>query len=264
MITDQGQQQLLKLVSGKVGFYANKFIVGISDKTLSTDITQMDFAWATCPITSSYIDYDLNQVVFHGSLDKGLSGEINEIGLISQSKDFIRSGLPSTIVYNFDPNELWHTDGEFEVTTSGSVGLNTFKLTNVGNDQVLAKTVSAVNVSRYDTIKLKITSADVQKMRISLKNNETESAHLDISLIDGKNTYELLYGSMTKTNNFEPTAINEINFKVLQSSGNATLDFDVISMFSEANGGLVTRSVLANTQYKRYGSSMEVEYAVAF
>lgn len=263
MITNQGNAQFLKQISGKEKRFAGLIAVGISDATLTEDATQMDFGWATCPIVASYIDYDLNQVVFHGALDKELSGNIKEIGLISQSDEFIRTGLPNSVVYGFEPGELWTTDGTYEVTNNGSVGTNTYKLNDVVVGQYLAKVSSGINISRYDTIKLKVTSSSVTKINIILKNDETRYASKEITLSDGEQIITVNASDLVPTGQFDSKEIKEIRFEVVAAAGTNSIEFDVISFFSRQDGGLVARTVLAVEQVKKKGSSMELEYAVS-
>jgi hypothetical protein len=264
MITTNGRIQLMKLVSNKVYKFADLFAVGVSNVTLPNTATQMDFGWATCPIIDSYVDTQLSQVVFHGTLPENLVGDIGEIGLVSQSEEFIRNGLPNSIVYNFEPTELWFSDTSYEITNLGSIGANNYKLSNVVVGNYLAKVISNVNVSRYDTAKLRVNATAVGSIRMLMKNDETNYAYKDFAVTAGANTLSSTIASFTKVGSFNPNEIFEIRF-VVNSVTNSTntLELDALSLFSAANGGLVARSPLAVVQYKRQGSTMELEYAVA-
>ncbi|QLF83318.1 minor tail protein [Rhodococcus phage NiceHouse] len=263
MITHNGQSQLLKLVSGKVYRFADLFAVGASGVALPASATQMDFGWATCAITDSYVDEVLQQVVFHGTLPAEFAGNISEIGLVSQSDEFIRTGLPNALVYAFEPKELWFSNREYDITNLGSVGENNYKLATVAVDDYLAKVVSNVNISRYDTAKIRVKASKVSTIRLTLKNDELNYAYKDFTLAIGDNTLAATISTFTKVGSFNPNEIFEIRFTVQATAASNDIEFDALNLSSSANGGLVARSPLAVTQYKRTGATMELEYAVA-
>lgn len=264
MITTNGHTQLLKLVSGKAYKFADLFAVGASGIALPSSATNLDFGWATCAVTDSYVDEAMNQVVFHGTLPADLAGNIAEIGLVSQSDEFIRTGLPNALVFAFEPKELWFSDTNYDITNTGSIGANNYKLTDAVVGNYLAKTTSNINISRYDTAKFKINSSGTGSVRLILKNDELNYAYKDFTLAAGDNILNANISTFTKVGSFNPTEIFEIRFEVkaVQSSTN-TIEFDAMNLSSSANGGLVARSPLAVTQFKRTGATMELEYAVA-
>lgn len=265
MITSNGDAQFLNLLTGKATRFADMFAVGVSDEIGSKSDTQLKFGWATCPISDSYVDLDNNQVVFHGTLPADLAGDIWEIGLISQSSDFINTGLPNALVYNFEPTELWVSDLEYEITNTSSVGTNNYKLNDVVAGNYLAKIVSNVNISRYDTIKLRLTASHTASLKIIMKNDELNYAHGTQALTAGLNSITVPVSSLTKVGSFNPNQIFEIRFEVV-SVGNATnsIEFDAMSLTSNINGGLVARDVRSEVMYKRLGATMEIEYAVRY
>lgn len=265
MITTQGQEQLLKVVASRSPRFADLITVGTSNTVLPKTTTQLDFGWATCPIIGSYIDKELNQIVFHGTLPAELSGDVFEIGLISQSDAFIRSGLANALVYSFDPNEMWYSDSAYEVTNTGSVGRNTYKLNDASVGGFVARSVNEVNVSQYDRLQLKLTSDKVTKIKIIFKNDEERSAYKEVTLTAGSQTVDEDITSFTKVGAFDPKRITEIRIEVVaRSSATNSIDFDALNISSKANGGLVARDTLSVVQYKRSGSTMEIEYAVSF
>ena len=264
MITDQGQLQKLKLLAGQTGRFADVFVVGISDAVLTTSATALDFAWATANVTGSYVDAALQQVVFYGTLAPGLAGDIKEVGLASLSDDFVKTGLPNALVYSFSVAEQWFSDAAFTTSNESSVGTENYKFENIIVNKYIAKGVDGINVSRYDTIKLKINSTDVSQIQLLLKNDDTNYATKDIALVDGDNLSSHTISSFTTVGSFNPQAVNEIRF-VIDTVDNATnsIEFDAITIGSELNGGLVARHILAVPQFKRTGAGMELEYAVA-
>lgn len=263
MITAKGQEQLLKIIGNRAFRFADQFVVGASNVALPDTATQLDFAWATCPITDSYVDTELRQVVFHGTLPALVSGDVAEIGLVSVSDEFVRTGLPNAMVYSFEPSELWFSSDSFEVTSFGSIGSNNYKLENVAAGSFLAKAASSINVSRYDTLKIKLESDGVTSVRIYLKNDELRYAHKDITLSPGGQTVTESVNAFVKTPSFDNKDINEIRIEVLSANATNSIEFDAMSLFSTENGGLMARTALSVVQYKRNGSTMELEYAVA-
>ena len=264
MITANGQKQLLKLVSGKTDRFADLFAVGISSAALPTTATNLDFGWATCPVTDSYVDEQLNQVVFHGTLPQNVVGQIRELGLVAQTDDFIANGLPNSLSYTFEPNELWFSDMDYEITNTGAVGTNNYRLNNAAADSYLARIVSRVDVNRYNRMKIILNTTAITKIKVLLKNDEQNYAHKDFTLANGENILESDIASFTKVGAFNPNEIFEIRFQILtRSSATNNIEFDSMIMYSLENGGLVARSTLSVVQYKRAGASMELEYAVA-
>ena len=264
MITDNGQAQLLKQVAGKANRFADLFVVGISDATLTTAATALDFSWGTATIVGTYVDKDLQQVVFYGTLSSDLAGDIKEIGLISLNDDFIKTGLPNAIVYSFDANENWFSDAAFTISNNSSIGTGNYRFEDAVVDQYLAKLLDGVNVSRYDTLKLKITSTDVTQVRVLLKNDEINYAWKDITLVDGDNLSTHNLSSFTTEGSFNPLNVTEVRYvvKVVDSSTNS-VEFDAMTLFSNVNGGLVARHVPTTPVFKRTGATMEIEIAVA-
>lgn len=264
MITDLGQKQKLKLLAGTASRFADVFVVGISDATLTTAATSLDFAWATANITGTYIDNDLNQVVFYGTLSPELAGDVKELGLVSLSDDFVKTGLPNSLVYSFTVNEQWFSDEAFTITNNSSVGSENYKFDDSVTGQYLAKGLDGINMSRYDTIKLKLLSSEVTQIELRLSNDDANYAWKDINLTNGVNFSTHTLASFTKEGNFNPQSVNEIRY-IINTVSNATnsLEFDAMTISSEENGGLVARHVLAVAQYKRTGAGMEIEFAVA-
>lgn len=264
MITDLGQRQLLKLIAGNQHRFADLFVVGISDATLGTDATSLDFAWAAVNVTGSYVDEEANQVVFYGTLASDLSGDIKEMGLVALSDEFVKSGLPNSIVYSFDANEPWFTDGTFTISGESSIGSGNYRFDDVAEDVYLGQLLNNVSVSKYDTFKIKLNADDVTEITVLIKNDDTNYISKDLTLTAGENLQTHAISSFTATGSFNPTAVNEIRI-IIKTITNAAnhIEFDAATLSGDLNGGLVARHVLGITMYKRPGSSMEIEYAVA-
>lgn len=264
MITTNGRIQQLKLAAGKSPRFADQFVVGISNAVLPTSASSLDFAWASAQVMDAYVDSALEQVVFYGTLDAALAGDIKEVGLVSQSDEFIKTGLSSSLVYTFDASEAWSSDVTFAISTASSIGLGNYKLTNVVVDNYLAKQVDGISLSRYDTLKLKLNSTAVTSVRVIVKNDELNYAYKDVAVANGDNLLTHTIASFTKFGSFSPQGITEVRL-VVKTVSNSTnsIEFDALTFSSQANGGLVARSVLATPIYKRTGAGMEFEYAVA-
>ena len=264
MITKQGQEQLLKVVASRAQRFADLIVVGSSNKTLPNTTTQLDFGWATCPILGSYIDPELNQIVFHGTLPEMLSGDVYEIGLISQSDEFVRSGLANALVYTFEPNEMWYSNVDYEVTNTGSVGRNNYKLNNAAVGDFVARSVGEINVSQYDRMQFKLKATGVSKIKVTFKNDELRYAHKTITTVAGEQTLDEDISTFTQVGVFDPKRVTEIKVEVVTRVATNNIEFDAMNISSRVNGGLVCRDTLAIVQYKRNGSTMEIEYAVSF
>ncbi|ASZ74899.1 tail protein [Rhodococcus phage Trina] len=264
MITTNGQNQLLNIVAGKSYKFADLFVVGASSAVLPVSATALDFPWATTPVLDAFVDTQNQQVLYHGTLPANIAGDINEIGLISLNSEFISTGLPTSLVYSFESGEQWFSDGEFEVTNESSIGANSYVLNNVVADQYLAKLVSAVNISRYDTVKLRIKSTAVTQIKLVMKTDEANYAWKNINLTNGANDIKTTMDTFTKVGTFDAKNIQEIRI-VINTVSNATnsIDFDALTLSSDLNGGLVARTVLSVAKFKRLGASMEIEFAVA-
>lgn len=264
MITDIGQEQKLKLIAGKAARFADIFVVGISNATLTTAATSLDFSWGTANITGTYVDTDLSQVIFYGTLAPDLAGDIKEVGLVTLNSDFIKTGLPNAMVYSFDANENWFSDETFTITNDSSIGTGNYRFEDAVVDQYLAKLLDGINVSRYDTLKLKVASTDVSQIRIMLKNDEINYAYKDVTLVDGDNLITQNLSAFTTVGSFNPLNVMEVRY-VVKTVDNATnaVEFDAMTLFSNLNGGLVARHVLAVPVFKRTGAGMEFEIAVA-
>lgn len=264
MITDNGQAQLRKLVAGKAARFADVFVVGISNATLTTAATALDFAWGTASITGTYVDSGLDQIIFYGTLSPDMVGDVKEIGLVTFNDDFIKTGLPNALVYTFDANENWFSDQTFTITSDSSIGTGNYLFEDAVVDQYLAKLLDGVNVSRYDTLKLKVKSTDVSEITILLKNDEVNYAWKDVTLADGDNLITQDLSTFTSVGAFNPQAVSEIRY-VVKTVDNVTnsVEFDAMTLFSNINGGLVARHVLSVPIYKRSGAGMEIEFAVA-
>lgn len=254
---------MLKLVGGKAYRFADLFVVGASSAVLPSSATSLDFAWATTPVLDAFVDEEAGQVLFHGTLPANIAGDIKEIGLISQNAEFISSGLPVNIVYGFEPSEIWFSDSEYDVTNSSSVGPNSYKFTDAIVDQYLAKLVSDLNINRYDTVKMKLNSTGVTGIQLQFKNDEANYAWKNFTLVDGTNTLTSTVASFTKVGTFNPTKISEVRLIVKAAAATNSIEFDALTLSSNENGGLVARTALVVTQYKRLGATMEVEFAVA-
>jgi hypothetical protein len=264
MITNNGQIQLLKQVSGKAPRFASIFVVGISDATLTTAATSLDFNWGSCNIVGSYVDEALQQVVFYGTLPADLAGDIKEVGLVALNDDFIKTGLPNAVVFTFDANEAWFSDGAFTISNNSTIGSGNYRLEDVIVGQYLSKLVDNVNVSRYDTLKLKLDSTNVSAITVTLKNDDLNYAAKDITIANGENRLTTDISTFTKTGTFNPQQVTQVvlTIKTVTNADNV-IEFDALTLSSQANGGLVAREVLATTIYKRPGASMEIEFAVA-
>lgn len=264
MITTNGQQQQLKLLAGTVYKFADLFVVGASNAVLPASANQLDFAWATTPVIDAYVDTSLNQVVYHGTLDKQLAGDINEIGLISLNSDFVNSGLPNSLVYTFEAVESWFSDGNYSVVNSSAVGANNVLITNATANQRLTKVVNEINVTRYDTFKLRLINAGVTQIQVRMMNDESNYIYKNFTLTAGLNSIKSAVNTFTQQGVFNAKNVQEIRITINSvSSPTNTVEFDALTLSSDLNGGLVTRTILANTQYKRQGASQEIEIAVA-
>lgn len=251
-------------MAGQATRFADLFVVGISNVVLPTSITALDFAWSTANITGAYVDEDLEQVVFYGSLPPDVAGDIKEIGLVSLSDDFVQTGLPNSLIYSFSANEQWFSDATFDIVSNSSIGPESYSFTNITTNKYLAKTLSAINMSRYDTLKLKVNTTDVSQIQIVLKNDDSNYAWKNINLSNGSNMVTQTIASFTTVGTFNPQSVNEIRF-VINTVANAanSIEFDGLSIESAENGGLVARHILAVPQMKRMGATMELEFAVA-
>lgn len=263
MITDLGQRQLLKLIAGNQHRFADMFVVGISSATLPTSATALDFGWAAVNVTGSYVDEALNQVVFYGTIDSDLAGDIKEVGLVALNDEFVKSGLPNSIVYSFDSSEPWFTDGSFVISAESSIGTGNYRYENVAEDVYLGQLLSAVSIVNYDTFKIKVNSNQVTEITVQLKNDDTNYIHKDLTLASGDNLLSNTIASFTTVGTFNPNLVNEIRIIIKTvTSGTNHIEFDAATLSGSLNGALVARDVLAVTMYKRQGSSMEIEYAV--
>lgn len=264
MITDNGQKQLLKLVAGKAPRFATIFVVGISDAVLTTAANSLDFSWGSCNIVGSYVDETLRQVVFYGTLDPDMAGDIKEVGLVALNDDFIKTGLPNALVYTFDANEGWFSDGVFSISNDSTIGIGNYRLDDAIVGQYLTKVVDNVNVSRYDTLKLKLNSTNITKITVTLKNDDLNYAAKDITLVNGENRITTDINTFTKTGTFNPQQVTQVTLtvKTVTNADNA-IEYDALTLSSQENGGLVARTVLATTIHKRSGAAMEIEFAVA-
>lgn len=262
MITENGQKQLLRVISGKAYRFADLFVVGASGESIPDSATSLDFAWATTPVLESYVDENLNQVMFHGTLDKSLAGDIKEIGLVSLNSEFISTGLPVSIVYTFDASELWFSDINYEITNTSSVGATNYKFVDAPVGSYLAKLTSDVNISRYDTVKMRVNSSGVQKIELHFKNDDLNYAWKEITLTNGATSITQSIDSFTRVGTFNPTKVSEVRIVVKQANATNSIEFDALTLSSNLNGGLVARTVQSVTQYKRMGASMEIEFAV--
>ncbi len=264
MITTNGQSQLLKIVAGKSYKFADLFVIGASSVALTVAATALDFPWATAPILDAYVDEQNSQVIYHGTLPANIAGDITEIGLISLNSAFISSGLPTSLVYSFESGEQWFSDGEYTISNQSSIGANSYVLPNVVVNQYLAKIVSGVNISRYDTVKLRIKSTAVTQIKLIMKNDELNYAWKNINLTNGSNDIKTTMDTFTKVGSFDAKNIQEMRI-IINTVSNATnsIDFDALTLSSDLNGGLVARTVLSVTKFKRLGASMEIEFAVA-
>ncbi len=264
MITDNGQIQLLKQVAGKAPRFASIFVVGISDATMPTTATSLDFSWGSCNIIGSYVDEALQQVVFYGTLDADMAGDIKEVGLVALNDDFIKTGLPNAVVYTFDANEAWFSDGAFTISSDSTIGSGNYRLEDAPVGQFLTKLLDNVNVSRYDTLKLKLSSTNVSKITVTLKNDDLNYAEKDITITNGENRVTADINTFVKTGVFNPQQVTQITLTVKTvSDPDNSIEFDALTLSSQLNGGLVARNVLATIVHKRPGAAMEIEFAVA-
>lgn len=263
MITNLGKKQMLKVLAGKSLRFADQFAVGLSDEVLTTSATSLDFAWATVSITDSYIDAENDMVVFYARLPAEISGSIKEIGLVSQTNEFIQSGLPNSLIYSFEPNEMWYGSPNSESISGGQVGQGNMKLTDSDTTAFIAKATNKIDVSRYDTVKLRVISTGVTEIRVSLMNDDANFISNEITLTNGENKISQSLSTWTATGLFNKTEVNTIKLEVVTVSGGTnSLEFDAMTLVSDLNGGLVARETFSTAFVKRPGASMDIEYGV--
>lgn len=263
MITKNGKRQHLKVIAGKAYSFADRFVLGASAETLPEDAMDLDFSWGSFEVSDSIVDEELRQVVFYGTIPAELSGEIQEIGLVTIDAAVINSVSPVSRTFFFGHEEGWVAAAEEDVSfisETSKMGPENLLWVDIAPDQMIKLEGINLNLSDVNLFKAKFNVDVATTIEINFYSNEIEKASKEFVLEPGENFIKTGFNEFIKSQSFDLHSVKIITVRIVDGSG--ALDADCIIMSSESNGGLVMRETLPTPIMKHSGSTMEIEMAV--
>lgn len=273
MITSRGRTFIKQYLAGHAGTLVGAMSVGIGDQAATLNDERMQFEFARVPVLVTDYDFANDQLVFKGTLDESVEGEIREVAIWTAEVNSSAGNQESRLITSFDSETE-----EWDVETFGTA------TTRIGPDSLqhspAASTTAASVLSGISVDLVDFSSLDSFILAYSVDNSNCDSIEIRLRT-DASNYYSLNIASPTAGYKFDVFTkgsaavvgvpdwadINEVEVRTTATAGgSASVGYDglriedVDSIAPEY--GLVARSVLSTPFNKEEGIVQDFEYAL--
>lgn len=272
LLTTEGKKMILRYLSQQTRQVAQAIAVGTGTTAanIADDSLLFEFARANIDVVSP--DFTNNKVIFKATLPIGIQGNINEVGLWSQSDNVFSGNYGSRLLLSFDADtEAWST------------GIFTSDITRIGGDSLrISALTSATSTTALDGSAIDVLGFNpTDKLKLAYINNDSNCSSIELRFkTDGSNyfkytitnptsgyhvyTFSKSTAVLTGTPSWDSIANVEI-VVIAKSSGATAVDFDGLraedTQSLNPDYVLVSHAILGSPLYKNPAKQMDIEYS---
>lgn len=273
MITAQGKRFIKRYLAGQSGSIVGAISVGIGDTAASLNDTRLQFEFARVPVLVTGYDFAGDQLIFKGTLNETVSGQIREVGIWTAESNGALGSQQSFVITSFDADdETW--DIETFDTVGARIGVDCLKHTPAASG-TSASVLTGINLdfedySSQDTFVLAYNPENANTANVKIRFRTDASNYYEYTITSPTAGYKFqtfVKGSATVVGVPDWSNINEIEVRTTATSGgSASVKYDGLRA-EDADSvapdyGLVARFVPASPITKADGVIQDIEFAL--
>lgn len=265
LITDQGKRHIFRFLAGQEKALAGSIALGVGTNAAVATDQNLTYEFERVKIFLTSPDYINKKIVFKGSLDEGVVGDIYEVGLYSNE---VPISSKSLAVFKSDV-ELW-SNGVFTVG-SQRLGRDALRLSPAAGGTLTTKLVDInIDLSLYsddDELSLAFFStSNVSSVKVRLNSGSSYGEYVISSPGDGYKVVTFKMSALVRTGTFDLSRIDSVEVSVSSvTGGSGSVDLDglrVKSVDTNFDDVLISHSILAAPVSKKFGVPMDIEYSL--
>lgn len=278
IITSFGKTLILKYLAGNVSSYAGALAAGIGLSTPSLSDNNLEYELFRVPIIYKTVNPSQSTILFKGTAGVGISGTINEIGLLSSMNNGLSGSYQTATIFEFDGDESWDSLFARDIVNS-RIGTSAATLTAIaGSFAYTANTTTRLDLSGYsatDTFKLAMITYDTNCAYITLRFINAVGAEMSGIFVPNPHTagngnpqHQILGITKNQFSNLYGDWSNIIRAEVIVTAGagNTQVSLDGLKVVDSDNlnvdFGLVSRSILPAPVQKQPNQTIDIEYSL--
>lgn len=273
MITAQGRRFVKRYLAGQAGTLVGAISVGIGDTAATLNDTRLQFEFARIPVLVTAFDFGSDQLVFKGTLDESVSGEIREVAVWTSESNGAPGSQQSFIVTSFDSDEEQWDVATFD-TSGARIGIDGLKHTPAASatsaSVLTGVTLDFENYSSQDTFVLAYNPENANTANVKVRLRTDSSNYYEFTITSPATGYKFhtfVKGSATVVGVPDWGNINEVEIRTTATGGgSASVKFDGLraedtdSVAPEY--GMVARYVPITPITKQEGIIQDIEFAI--
>jgi hypothetical protein len=273
MITADGRRFIKRYLAGQAGSIVSAISVGIGDTAATLNDTRLQFEFQRIPVLVTGYDFSADELIFKGTLDETVAGEIREIGIWTAESNGAPGSQQSFILTSFDSeDETWDVE-TFDVVGAriGADGLKHTPAASATSTSVLTGvSFDFENYSSQDTFILAYNPENANTANVKIRFRTDAANYYEYTItspVAGYKFHSFLKGSASVTGTPDWSNINEIEVRTTATGGgSASVKFDGLRVEDTdavaPEYGLVARFVLPSPITKISGIIQDIEYAL--
>jgi hypothetical protein len=273
VITANGRTFIKRYLAGQAGNVVGAISVGIGGTAATLNDAKLQFEFGRVPVAVTAYDFANDLLVFKGSLDDSLSGNIYEIGIWTAEVNSAAGNQQSRIITTFDSaTEEW--TNETMDTLVARIGVDALKHTPSASTST-SSVLSGLNMDFIDSSSLdqfvlayNVDNANVASAAVRFRTDAANYYQFSVtSPTAGYKFSSFNKGSATVVGTPNWSDINEIEVVTTATAGGAaSIEYDGLRLEDidtiAPEYGLVARYVPAVPIVKGVGVVQDIEYAL--
>lgn len=272
LITDKGKALILAFLAGDIAFWGDEIAVGVSEVGAALGDTSLGYEVGRAKVLVTEAVVSNNSVMLKATLPRDVIADIYEVGVFS-SAERAKSTLPAAPLSDFDPTYMETTNLTADATNS-----------RIGERGALLTAAAGTAVAgSFNNLRISLEARQSTDEFVLAYHNGGNAQDVEIRLYTSPTTYHSYSFAPALGYNvhrwskdlFIPTTganwidtVSTIEMIVTAAAGGAaSVLFDglrVETPITEAEYGLVSRSILAAPITKGFDVELEIEYNIEF
>lgn len=273
MITSQGRRFIKRYLAGQAGSIVGAISVGIGDTAATLNDTRLQFEFQRIPVLVTGYDFAADELIFKGTLDENVAGEIREVGIWTAESNGAAGSQQSFILTSFDSeDETWDVE-TFDAVGAriGSDGLKHTPATSATSVSVLTGvSFDFEDYSSQDTFILAYNPENANTANVKIRFRTDAANYYEFTITSPASGYKFhsfLKGSASVTGVPDWSNINEIEVRTTATGGgSASVKFDGLRVEDTdavaPEYGLVARFIPTLPINKPEGIIQDIEFAL--
>lgn len=273
MITADGRRFIKRYLAGQAGTMVGAISVGIGDTAANLNDKRLQFEFARIPVLVTAYDFANDKLVFKGTLDEGIAGQIREIGVWTSESNGALGSQQSFLVTTFDSDEEQWDIATFDTVGAriGSDGLKHTPAASATSASVLTGvTLDFEDYSSQDTFVLAYNPENANTANIKIRFRTDSANYYEFTITSPATGYKFhtfVKGTATVVGVPDWGNINEVEVRTTATAGgSASVKFDGLRAEDTdtvaPEYGLVARFVPVAPVTKAAGIIQDIEFAI--